>query len=242
MTVRLEIKNNEPLKRGMHPELNDGNRLMFITHPVSKYTECDEVRMVLKGGCNWIQVRMKEGLVKETVDAICGICQEECEREIDLCIDDDINSALACCATAVHLGKNDIPVSAAWDIVEQQHAPKRRFFVGATANTFSDIQKAVNEGASYIGLGPYRFTETKKNLSPILGIDGYRKIVRQCRESGILIPIFAIGGIELEDVKELMQTGIDGIAVSGAIINAPNPEVMTRLFLQEINRYKIDKK
>ena len=111
------------------------------------------------------------------------------------------------------------------------------FYIGATANTFEDIRLAVERGASYIGLGPYRFTGTKKNLSPILGLDGYRKIIAQCKEAGIDIPIFAIGGITLEDVGPLMETGITGIAVSGAIINAPDPVEETRRFIEEINKY-----
>ena len=104
-------------------------------------------------------------------------------------------------------------------------------------NTFEDIRLAVERGASYIGLGPYRFTGTKKNLSPILGLDGYRKIIAQCKEAGIDIPICAIGGITLEDVGPLMETGITGIAVSGAIINASDPVEETRRFIEEINKY-----
>lgn len=120
----------------------------------------------------------------------------------------------------------------------RQPAPlDRPFFIGATANTFEDIRQAVAAGASYIGLGPYRFTETKKKLSPILGLEGYRKIVRQCEEANFQIPIFAIGGILLADVAPLMETGIHGIAVSGAIIQAPDPAEATRKFLNELNKY-----
>ena len=74
-------------------------------------------------------------------------------------------------------------------------------------------------------------------MSPILGLEGYRKIIAQCKEAGIDIPIFAIGGITLEDVGPLMETGITGIAVSGAIINAPDPVEETRRFIEEINKY-----
>ena len=105
------------------------------------------------------------------------------------------------------------------------------------ANTFEDIEHAVGQGASYIGLGPFRYTETKKKLSPVLGLEGYRKIVQQCKEAGYKIPIFAIGGICLEDVAPLMETGITGIAVSGAIIHADDPVEETRRFINEINKY-----
>lgn len=237
MAVNFYLQDGYRRIRGMYPELNENNRLMFITHRTPKYTECDEARMVLEGGCSWIQLRMKEGIVKETAHAVYKICQETCERKVDLCIDDDVWCAVDHCATAVHLGKKDLPIPAVWEIIDQQLGPDERFYVGATANTFADIQKAVKEGASYIGLGPYRFTKTKQNLSPILGLEGYRTIVKLCREAGYHIPIFAIGGIELDDVRELMQTGIAGIAVSGAILQAPNPVEMTRAFICEINTY-----
>ena len=66
----------------------------------------------------------------------------------------------------------------------------------------------------YIGLGPFRFTKTKENLSPVLGINGYLAILEELKSQ---VPVIAIGGIVLEDVTELMKTGVHGIAVSGEI-------------------------
>ena len=183
--------------RGRYACFTGTNRLMFITHRTDKYTELDEVKMVTKGGCTWVQLRMKENLNLEVAKAVAHF-------------------------TIIEKGKEDL------------------FLVGATANTFEDILKADREGASYIGLGPYRYTETKKNLSPVLGLEGYRKIMEQCREAGLEIPIFAIGGIEFEDIAPLMETGIEGIAVSGAIINAEDPVEETRRFIREINKHKPD--
>lgn len=110
-----------------------------------------------------------------------------------VCIDDDLEIAIKSGAFTVHLGKNDMPVSEAWRIIFERYYDDL-FLVGATANTFEDIVEANRQGASYVGLGPYRFTETKKNLSPILGLEGYERIMEQCREAGLKIPIFAIGG------------------------------------------------
>ncbi|MDR1739387.1 MAG: thiamine phosphate synthase, partial [Bacteroidales bacterium] len=94
---------------------------------------------------------------------------------------------------------------------------------GGTANTFSDIEKHYADGANYVGVGPFRFTETKKNLSPVLGLQGYEDIVLQCNKAGIDIPIFAIGGIRIEDIPTLMRTGIYGIAISSLILDSNNP-------------------
>ena len=133
----------------------------------------------------------------------------------------------------LHLGKNDLPVSEARKIVGNS------FIIGGTANTFEDIENLTEAGADYIGLGPFRFTETKKNLSPILGIDGYRSIMEKCRKKGITIPIVAIGGITAHDISSIMETGINGIALSGTILRSPNPVEETANILNIIKYNQI---
>lgn len=211
--------------------------LMFITHRTSAYTELDEVKMVSEGGCAWIQLRMKDRLDPETAGQVSGYLKHHSSPECVCCIDDDVTIALQAGAGAVHLGKQDMPVSEACRIAASWQE-EGHFHIGATANTFEDIVHADREGASYIGLGPFRFTETKKKLSPVLGLEGYRRIMWQCREAGLRIPVFAIGGICLEDIGPLMETGITGIAVSGAIIRADDPVAETRRFIDELNKYK----
>lgn len=110
--------------------------------------------------------------------------------------------------------------------------------IGATANTFDDIVRAAAEGADYIGLGPFRFTETKRNLSPILGLEGYRRIAAQCRECGIALPVVAIGGITAGDIDALLATGIAGIALSGTLLRADDPAAETRKIIEILKKYK----
>lgn len=222
---------------GARPLFDKGNRLMLITHRTARYTETEEIQLALQGGCSWVQLRMKEGLDDDNVREAVRLCEQVDGRDVVLCVDDHPEIALRQGANACHLGKLDMPVDQAWKLVDANLDPGRVFYVGATANTFEDIRVAVSRGASYIGLGPFRFTGTKKNLSPILGLDGYREIIARCEDSGIDIPIFAIGGITLEDVGALMETGITGLAVSGAIVNEPDPAEATRRFLEEINKY-----
>ena len=111
-----------------------------------------------------------------------------------------------------------------------------KWIIGGTANTFQDIRRLVAMGVDYIGLGPYRYTETKKNLSPILGIQGYRDIVIQCRKENITTPIVAIGGITADDSPLVYYAGVQGIALSGTILNAPDPAEETRNIIQIIDR------
>ena len=195
---------------------NGSGRLMFLTHRVEGLTELDEIRMAIEGGCSWIQLRMKEGVDRDTAREAARLCASVNDRTVRLCVDDDIEAALAEGASACHLGKNDMPVDEAWRMARERLAPDAPFYIGATANTFEDI---------------------KKKLSPILGLEGYRSIVAACREAGIRIPILAIGGITLDDVAPLMETGVTGIAVSGAIIHAADPIEATRRFIEAINIY-----
>jgi thiamine-phosphate pyrophosphorylase len=90
-------------------------------------------------------------------------------------------------------------------------------------------------GADYVGLGPYKFTTTKENLSPILGIAGYKKIFASLNKSALNIPIVAIGGIELKDVKKLLKTGVMGVAVSSSILNADDIGAVVKKFLAKFN-------
>ena len=85
-------------------------------------------------------------------------------------------------ADGVHLGKKDMPVAEARKMLGKD------FIIGGTANTFEDVKMHYEAGADYIGCGPFRFTTTKKNLSPILGLEGYRSIVSQMKEAGIHLP------------------------------------------------------
>jgi thiamine-phosphate pyrophosphorylase len=127
-------------------------------------------------------------------------------------------------AAGVHLGKSDMPPS------EARARLGDGYVIGGTANTFEDICALHRQGVDYIGLGPFRFTATKKNLSPVLGLEGYRVIVKQCCAEGIFLPILAIGGITFADIPRILQTGVSGIALSSTVLNAEDPvEEMKRI-------------
>lgn len=199
--------------------------LQFITHYTDRYTYYDSARMALEGGCRWIQLRMKDTPADEV--------EREARRVQDLCrayhatfiIDNHVELAKELKADGVHLGKKDMPVA------EARRMLGSGFIIGGTANTFDDIKMHYDAGADYIGCGPFRFTTTKKNLSPILGLEGYRSIVRQMKEADIRLPIVAIGGITFEDIPAILQTGVTGIALSGTILRADNPVEETRRIL-----------
>lgn len=203
--------------------------LQFITNASSHEEIIAQVRKVISGGCRWVQLRMKDA----EHDAIVAVARELkpicAEHECILVIDDHVDIAQELKLDGVHLGKTDMPPMQARAILGGKP------IIGVTANTFSDILAYSGMDIDYIGLGPFRFTSTKKNLSPILGLDGYRSIMQQCAAQGIFIPTVAIGGITEADIDDVMATGVSGIALSGAIVNAPDPTATTSAIIARLN-------
>jgi len=192
-------------------------KIQFITHSTDRFSYVEGALSALKGGCRWIQLRMKDACMDDIIHAakeIQLLCRQYNARFI---IDDHVELVKSIGADGVHLGKNDMSIAEARRILGDG------YIIGATANTFEDVMEHDREGANYIGCGPYRFTTTKKNLSPILGLDGYKDILSKMKQQGVNIPIVAIGGIRYDDIIPLMGIGIDGIAVSGSILQTDNP-------------------
>lgn len=203
--------------------------LQYISHFTPQISYAEGIRMALEGGCRWIQLRMKDASAEEII-----ACAEEviplCRRHgAKFLLDDHVELVRQLGADGVHLGKNDMPVDEARKILGSD------IIIGGTANTIEDIIRLHKQGADYIGCGPFRFTTTKKNLSPILGLDGYKSIVLKMKELGIDLPIVAIGGITVEDIPAVMGTGVSGIALSGAILGAPDPVEMTARIIETID-------
>lgn len=209
--------------------------LQFITDGIDKQSIVSQTVKVLEGGCKWIQLRMKDfprEVIVETASQLKPICAK---HEAIFVIDDHVDIAKELNLDGVHLGKNDMNVHEAREILGEE------FIIGATANTLDDVMSFSPADVDYIGLGPFRFTTTKKNLSPIVELDTYRNISTIMANSKKEIPIVAIGGIRLDDIETIMSTGVDGIAVSGALIHADNQTKATADMLAKLNAILNDK-
>lgn len=191
--------------------------VQFITHETSRYSYLDSARMALAGGCKWIQLRMKDSSVEDVMSVGKEVRKLCLENDAKFIIDDYVDLVPLLKADGVHLGKNDMPVSQAREILG------KNYIIGGTANTYDDVYRHYKDGVDYIGCGPFRFTTTKKNLSPVLGLEGYSSIFNNMKKDGIKLPVVAIGGIERKDIPEILSTGVDGIALSGTILRADNP-------------------
>ncbi len=205
--------------------------LQFITHFTERYSYVDSARMALEGGCRWVQLRMKGAGEEELVEAAREV-RALCDRYgATFIIDDHAGLVTATGADGVHLGRNDMPVAEARRLLGPDA------IIGGTANTFDDVLAHTEAGADYIGCGPFRFTTTKEKLSPVLGTEGYRRIVGRMREAGITLPMVAIGGIGLDDLPQIMDTGVAGIALSGSVLRADDPAAEMRRIADELQRY-----
>ena len=184
--------------------------------------------MAIEGGCRWIQKRKKNATddeVRNVAMELIPLCQE---TDTFLVIDDRVELVNELKVSGVHLGKEDMPAREARELLGP-HA-----IIGVTANTIDDLLALRGLDVDYVGLGPLRHTTTKERLAPVLGYEGYRDIVAQARAAGIELPIVAIGGITTDDIEPLMATGVNGMAVSGAIIGASDPVAETSQFINRL--------
>ncbi|MDQ6470542.1 thiamine phosphate synthase [Flavobacterium sp. LHD-80] len=201
------------------------NKMQYISQGKTIEEQLYNIHQALDAGCDWIQMRFKNQNAKNTftlAEAVKVLCEEYLANFI---VNDDLYLAQQIAADGVHLGLTDMNIKEARAILGKTK------IIGGTANTFEDIRNHVQNGCDYIGLGPFRFTDTKEKLSPILGLSGYFEILQKMKKNKIEIPVYAIGGITLKDVNPLMETGIYGIAVSGIITESPEKKIL----IQQLN-------
>jgi len=190
------------------------HKLQYITQGETAESILKEVEETVDAGVQWIQLRVKNA--DFPLAPLVWRVKELCEGKATLIINDRVELAKLTDADGVHLGLDDMPIQEARSILGSDK------LIGGTANTMEDCINRQKDGADYIGLGPYRFTETKKKLSPVLGLNGYEELIPK-KNTEITIPVLAIGGIELADIKKLSkQTGVFGVAVSSLIAKATN--------------------
>lgn len=200
------------------------NKLQYISQGTTSQEQLNNIQLALEAGCKWIQLRFKN-VAEEELIVLAEKVKKLCERyQSVFIINDHPHIAQAINADGLHLGLTDMSISEAKKIIGNDK------IIGGTANTIEHVLQRVAEGCSYIGLGPFRFTSTKEKLSPIVGLQGYEEIMNVLHQQNCLTPIYAIGGILLEDAADIMKTGIYGIAVSGLISNHSDKKFVVEKF------------
>lgn len=178
----------------------------------------------LEGGITCFQFREK-GVNAKTgneKEALALRMKEICQRyRVPFIVNDDLMLALAVEADGIHVGQDDDTIEKIKAVVPAD------FVVGVSTTSEQEAVEAVAKGADYIGVGPIFTTDTKADAKDPIGLSGITAIRSRVNE----IPIVAIGGIQLPDIKPIIQAGADGVSVISAISLADNPQEIAKLML-----------
>lgn len=206
-------------------------QLHIITQYIEGFSHLAQIEALKNASVNCIQLRVKDKEQNEWFEIGRKAKALLENTDIQLIINDNVYLAKEIDAEGVHLGKKDMSIKEAREILGVEK------IIGGTANTFDKVIELYEAGADYIGLGPYRNTSTKKELDPVIQHFGYEVIMKKLELQKIKIPVIAVGGITIEDVVPLMVAGLHGIAVSSAIIKSKNIVDSTTDFQNEINKF-----
>ncbi len=198
-------------------------KLHYISQGSSPKEHLENIQKACSSGSELVQLRLKDVSEKKCLKLAKEAREITSHFQTRLIINDHYKIAKAIKADGVHLGKTDsCPTIARKHLYTWQ-------IIGGTANTLQDCETLISKEVDYISLGPFRFTTTKDNLSPVLGLSGYTVIIEALKTE---TPIIGFGGITTEDVTDILETGISGIAVSGEITRDFN---IIRIFNQLLN-------
>lgn len=189
-------------------------------------SDMEVAKALIQGGATVLQYRAKHITAREQLATAIKLRALTESRGVCFIVNDRVDLAVACGADGVHLGQDDLPVSAARLMVGSD------LLVGVSTHSLEQARRAEGEGADYIGFGPIYSTQTKENNVPPVGVDLLREVV-----SRVKIPVVAIGGIKEKHLPELAACGAVNIAVVTALTAAENVEkaakTMKQKWLQE---------
>lgn len=178
----------------------------------------------LKGGVSVVQIREKELDLIPFYERANTVKQLTDKYDVPLIINDRISIAIALGADGAHVGQDDMDGALARNIL----GPDR--ILGISASTVEEAKKAEEDGADYIGCGAVFPTSTKDDADSV-SIEEFKKI-----KESVDIPVIAIGGIKKDNISQLKDTGVDGISVVSAIMNADEPKTASEELLKEFNK------
>lgn len=203
----------------------DFSLYVITDRQIQRRTNLEVVEEAIAGGASVIQLREKHLSTRAFLEE--ALLLRECTKRhgVLFIVNDRVDIALASGADGVHLGPEDMPLEYARRI-----AP--HLVIGYSCDTKEEAQKAVQLGADYLGVGTVFPTTTKKDAGPPIGLERLREIA-----AAVTIPVVAIGGITLENVDDVLETGVSGVAVVSAIVGAPSVREATRAFRRKIDAF-----
>jgi thiamine-phosphate pyrophosphorylase len=215
-------------------------RIQYITHPEEDFEDYAWLHRLSAGGVKWIQLRIKEeDFYDRYPDAHFQAYLHEKAAQMQLICDalgllltvnDHAEVAVFSNAGGVHVGQEDA------DPAEVRALTGPDMVIGLTANSLRELEGKTLSAVDYVGVGPFQSTSTKQTNKPFLGLNGYRALVAQFQERQLALPVFAIGGIEREDIQDILKQGVYGIALSGLIFRQGHEVDAVRAIMHEIEQ------
>ncbi len=190
-----------------------------------------QARLAFQAKADVVQIRCKNLPAEEVQSLVAELENSGFPDATRLIVNDFSEISESSTSTGLHIGQTDRPSSEARDLLGDKK------IIGLTVNEADDIRKEDIENVDYIGLGPYKFTSTKDSIKKLLGVEGLGLLAEKIRTLKE-IPVFAIGGIELEDISTLArEPNIQGVAVSSAIWNSKDPAQTIKEFKECWRKY-----
>jgi len=180
------------------------------------------IEEALEGGLKAVQLREKDLGTRDLLGMAYRMRKLTALYRAKLFINDRVDIALAVEADGIHLGQQSMPAHAVREIAQDK-------LIGVSTHTLKEAQEAEKEGADFITLGPLYETPSKLKYGAPIGVDTLKRV-----KSEISIPVFGIGGIKLDKVREVMDAGAHGVALISAILTADNTRETTEAFLRSL--------
>lgn len=204
-------------------------RLHVITDEVlqDRYTHVELAAAVAAGGADVIQYREKRPTSTREMIRVAVLMSLACrDFGTTMLIDDRVDVAAAVGATAVHLGREDLPPYVAREILGPDA------IIGGTANSVEEAVKVAKQPVDYLGVGPVFGTTSKgSRAAPMLGLERFAEIC-----AAVDKPVIGIGSITADRVADVLSAGAYGVAVLSAIVCQDDPQASCRAFATEIER------
>ncbi|GAB4390382.1 MAG: thiamine phosphate synthase [Thermodesulfovibrionales bacterium] len=168
------------------------------------------VTEALKGGVRAVQIREKDLGTRELLRLAYAMRDLTLKFDARLFINDRVDIAIAVDADGVHLGQKSMPPFAVRRL-------SSKLLIGVSAHDLREAKAAEESGADFITLGPVYETPSKHKYGPPIGLEALREVVEE-----VSVPVFAIGGIKPENLREVFAAGAEGVAVISSILGARN--------------------
>lgn len=184
------------------------------------------VESALKGGVKAIQLREKDLPTRELLDLAYKMRELTVKYSAKLFVNDRLDIALSVDADGVHLGQSSIPAGAARKVAGD------KLLIGLSTHGLEEAKKAQDDGSDFITFGPLYPTPSKLKYGEPVGVG----LLKELRQS-VSIPVFGIGGIKEDSIKEVMEASASGIALISGILGAKDVKMTAQEYLKEIDKF-----